>query len=140
MWLHAFDVAPVQIKNYNNYKKAVKKMSNKLKTFWIKTKWMKIFSASQFVSIILQHETEGMSRVGYRSKIFDVDTDTLSSIPVSERYFFRYQFYEISFNKITLSQKTLVLFFFSLLTFIQLQTQRLISWATAQMNKIYPTQ
>ncbi len=60
---------------------------------------------------------------GYRSKMFD--TDTLSSIPVPERYFFRYQFYEISFNKITLSQKTLVLFFFSLLTFIQ--TQSLIS-------------
>ncbi len=52
-------------------------------------------------------------RAGYRSKIFDIDTDTdtLSSIPVPERYFFRYQFYEISFNKITLSQKTLVLFF-----------------------------
>ncbi len=50
-------------------------------------------------------------RAGYRSKIFDIDTNTLSSIPVPEQYFFRYQFYEISFNKITLSQKTLVLFF-----------------------------
>ncbi len=71
-----------------------------------------------------------LTRAGYRSNIFNIDTDTLSSIP--ERYFFRHQFYEISFNKITLSQKTLVLFFFSLLTFIQ--TQRLISWATAQRN------
>ncbi len=44
-------------------------------------------------------------RAGYRSKIFD--TDTLSSIPVPEQYFFRYQFYEISFNKIPLSQKTI---------------------------------
>ncbi len=50
-----------------------------------------------------------VTRAGYRSKIFD--TDTLSSIPVPERYFFRYQFYEINFNKIALSQKTLVLFF-----------------------------
>ncbi len=47
-------------------------------------------------------------RAGYSSKIFDIDTDTLSSIPVPERYFFRYQFYEISFNKITLSKKTLI--------------------------------
>ncbi len=50
-------------------------------------------------------------RAGYRSKIVNTDTDTLSSIPVPERYFFRYQFNEISFNKITLSQKTLFLFF-----------------------------
>ncbi len=50
-----------------------------------------------------------MGRAGYRSKDFDTDTntDTLSSKPVPERYFFRYQFYEISFNKITLSQKTI---------------------------------
>ncbi len=52
-----------------------------------------------------------IARAGYRSKIFDIDTDTLSSIPVPERYFFRYQFYEISLNKITLSQKILVSFF-----------------------------
>ncbi len=31
---------------------------------------------------------------------FWYDTDTLSSIPVPERYFFWYQFYEINFNKI----------------------------------------
>ncbi len=49
-----------------------------------------------------------VSRAGYCSKMFD--TDTLSSIPVPERYFFQYQFYEISFNKITLSQKTLFVF------------------------------
>ncbi len=51
------------------------------------------------------------TRAGYRSKIFDIDTDTLSSIPVPEWYFFRYQFYEISFNKITLSQKIWFYFF-----------------------------
>ncbi len=76
------------------------------------------------------------SRAGYRSIFFD--TDTLSSIPVPERYFFRYQFYEISFNKISIISKNVGFIFFSLLTFIQ--TQRLISWATAQRNKIYPTQ
>ncbi len=64
--------------------------------------------------------------------------DTLSSIPVPERYFFRYQFFGIilRFNKITLSQKTLFFrefYFFSLLTFIQ--SQYLISWATAQGTK-----
>ncbi len=75
-------------------------------------------------------------RVGYRSKIFD--TDTLSLIPVPERYFFRYQFYEISFNKIYIISKNFGFIFFSLLTFTQ--TQSLISWATAQRNKIYPTQ
>ncbi len=36
-----------------------------------------------------------MSRAGYHSKIFD--TDTLTSMPVPERYFFQYQFYEIQF-------------------------------------------
>ncbi len=55
------------------------------------------------------HPRSLAARAGYCSKNFD--TDTLSSILVPERYFFRYQFYEISFNKITLSQKTLVLFF-----------------------------
>ncbi len=75
-------------------------------------------------------------RAGYRSKFFDIDT--LSSLPVPEQYFFRYQFYEISFNKIYIISKNFGLIFFSLLTFIQ--TQRLISWATAQRNKIYPTQ
>ncbi len=75
-------------------------------------------------------------RAGYRSKFFD--TDTLSSIPVPEQYFFRYQFYEISFNKIYIISKNFGFIFFSLLIFIQ--TQRLISWATAQRNKIYPTQ
>ncbi len=39
------------------------------------------------------------TRAGYHSK--NVNTDTLSSIPVPELYFFRYQFYEISFTKIT---------------------------------------
>ncbi len=43
----------------------------------------------------------GKTRAGYHSKNFDIDTDTdtLSSIPAPERYFFRYQFYEISFNR-----------------------------------------
>ena len=36
-------------------------------------------------------------RAGYQSKNFDTgtDTDTFTSIPVPERYFFRYQFYKI---------------------------------------------
>ncbi len=55
------------------------------------------------------------TRVGYRSKMFDIDTDTLTSIPVPKRYFFQYKFYEINFNKITFSKKkikkTLVSFF-----------------------------
>ncbi len=65
------------------------------------------------------------TRAGYRSNIIDTDTDTLSSIPVPERYFFRYQFYEISLNKIYIISKIFGFIFFSLLTFIQ--TQRLIS-------------
>ncbi len=45
-----------------------------------------------------------VGRAGYRSKMFDIDinTDTLTSIPVPERYFFRYHFFKINFNKITL--------------------------------------
>ncbi len=57
-----------------------------------------------------------MTRAGYRSKIFDIDT--LSSIQVPERHFFRYQFYEISFNKIYIISKIFGFIFFSLLTFI----------------------
>ncbi len=72
-------------------------------------------------------------RAGYRSKIFDIDTDTLSSIPVPERYFFRYQFYEISFNKITLSQKTLVLFFQLVDIYTDSKTP-LLSHCTKELN------
>ncbi len=50
-----------------------------------------------------------LNRAGYHSKIFY--TDTWTSIPVPERYFFQYQFYEINFNKITLSHKNFDLFF-----------------------------
>ncbi len=56
-----------------------------------------------------------MCRAGYRT--FFSDTDTLSLIPVPERYFFLSHFYEISLNKITLSQKRWF-YCFSLLTFI----------------------
>ncbi len=86
--------------------------------------------------MVVINEHVGMETgVGLGIGIFD--TDTLSLIPVPERYFFRYQFYEISFNKITLSQKCWF-YFFSLLTFIQ--TQSLVSWATAQRNKSYTIQ
>ncbi len=72
-----------------------------------------------------------MTRAGYRSKISE--TDTLSSIPVPERYFFRYQFYEISFNKITLSQKTLVLFF-QLVDIYTDSKPHLLSHCTKELN------
>ena len=40
-------------------------------------------------------------RAGYRSKFFDTctNTDTFTSIPVPERYVFRYLFYNINSNK-----------------------------------------
>ncbi len=69
---------------------------------------------------------------GYCSKNFD--TDTLTSILVPEQYFF-----DNNLNKITLFYKknfSFIYLFSSLLTFKK-KTQRLISWATAQRNKIY---
>ncbi len=74
------------------------------------------------------------TRAGYHSKFFDIDTDTLSSIPVPERYFFRYQFYEISFNKITLSQKTLFFNFFQLVEIYTDSKTHLLSHCTKELN------
>ncbi len=54
-----------------------------------------------------------MTRAGYLSKKFDTDTIPWLRYRFLNDTFFRYQFYEINFNKITLSpkKKTLVLLF-----------------------------
>jgi len=39
------------------------------------------------------------ARAGYRSKFFNTNNDTFTSIPVPEWYFFRYLFYNINSNK-----------------------------------------
>ncbi len=73
-----------------------------------------------------------ISRAGYRSKNFDIDT--LSSIPVPERYFFRYQFYEISFNKIYIISKIFGFIFVQLVDIYTDSTTHLLSHCTKEQN------
>jgi len=79
--------------------------------YWFGTSFglvLLLFGISIFMcGSILSINVSIASRAGYRSKIFDIDTDTdtLTSIQIPEWYLFRYQFYKICFNKITLPQK-----------------------------------
>jgi len=60
--------------------------------------WLPVVDVTENRSNCMNFEA-CMARAGYQSKCFYTNTDTFTSIPVPERYFFRYQFYNISSNK-----------------------------------------
>ena len=104
----------------------VRSLRNKIDLLHAKCQVERAFRDACIIALIETWLDEHVpDRAGYRSKFFDTGTNTgtFNSIPVHERYFFRYLFYNINSNKKEITLHITVKIF----SFI-FQLSILISW------------